>query len=204
MDIKNHKILSTDYTGKDIAGLPDTVSGDAASVKARFDALVKEVVAPKYNALIDELKAYFDVLDMDGDGAVDNALHANYAEESGSALKANGLVSSITHREKSFTPTATSAADADSFTLEPGTYLYIIEVTWSKINTATKLIVRNSYNKVPSKVYGYFPIGNITPGIQSVDIINITSTTTVASQVWPEDSTSLKAYTVHTKIYKLG
>lgn len=56
MDIDNLKITDADYYGKDIAGLPDTIAGEAANVKARFDALVKDVVAPRFNDLIDDIK----------------------------------------------------------------------------------------------------------------------------------------------------
>ena len=201
MDIRNHEILASDYEGKDIMGLPNSVAGDAENVKARFDALVKDVVAPKYNALINELADYFDILDPDGSGVAANAKNAESADF---ANEAAGLASSLIHTEKSITPAATSAVDVSSFELEPGTYIFIITVTWSKINTATKLIVRNSQNKVPSKAYGYFPVSNITPGLQSVDVFTLASKTTVSSQIWPEDSTSLKAYTVHTKIFKIA
>lgn len=56
MDIDNLKITEADYDGKDIAGLPDTIAGEAANVKARFDALVKDVVAPRFNDLIENIK----------------------------------------------------------------------------------------------------------------------------------------------------
>lgn len=56
--IDAHKIIASDYTGRDISGLPDNPSDsgiNATQLKARFDSLIKEVVAVKHNALIDEL-----------------------------------------------------------------------------------------------------------------------------------------------------
>lgn len=56
MDLSNLKITAADYDGKDIAGLPDSISGDAENVKARFDALTKDVVVPRLNEVIDYLE----------------------------------------------------------------------------------------------------------------------------------------------------
>ena len=55
MAYTDHKISSVDYTGRDISGLPDHVVGQAAMLKARFDALTKELVVPRFNALLTEL-----------------------------------------------------------------------------------------------------------------------------------------------------
>jgi len=58
--ISNYKIAVGDYANKDVASLPN-VPGESGytpeQVKARFDSLVKNVVAPKYNNLIDALTA---------------------------------------------------------------------------------------------------------------------------------------------------
>lgn len=60
MAISNYKIAVGDYANKDVASLPN-VPGESGytpeQVKARFDSLVKNVVAPKYNNLIDALTA---------------------------------------------------------------------------------------------------------------------------------------------------
>lgn len=55
MAIKDQKIYTSDYSGKDVAGLPDSVVGQADWLKGRFDALTKELVVPRFNAVIDEL-----------------------------------------------------------------------------------------------------------------------------------------------------
>ncbi len=55
MALDTHKILSSDYEGKDIAALPTRPTISAAELQAAFDRLVKEVVVPKFNALIEEL-----------------------------------------------------------------------------------------------------------------------------------------------------
>ena len=60
----DYKLQATDYTGKDIESLPDVVSGQATTLKARFDALVKEVVAARFNAFLQGLDAEF----ISGDG----------------------------------------------------------------------------------------------------------------------------------------
>ena len=65
MDLENLKIVASDYTSKDIAGLPDKVVGDGATIKARFDSLVKNLIVPRFNDLIDELKKLY----IDSDGA---------------------------------------------------------------------------------------------------------------------------------------
>lgn len=55
MALDTHKIKSSDYEGKDIAALPVRPTISAAELQAAFDRLVKEVVVPKFNALIEEL-----------------------------------------------------------------------------------------------------------------------------------------------------
>ncbi|MBQ3391251.1 MAG: hypothetical protein IJG56_02455, partial [Clostridia bacterium] len=55
MAISDYKIYASDYTDKDISGLPDNVVGQADWLKARFDALTKEVVVPRLNSVLDEL-----------------------------------------------------------------------------------------------------------------------------------------------------
>lgn len=56
MDFEDLKIVSSDYTGQDVASLPDVVSGQATALKARFDNLVKNLVATRFNSLIDGIK----------------------------------------------------------------------------------------------------------------------------------------------------
>lgn len=58
MGIETNKIVPSDFTGKDVASLSDTPSADgvtASQLKDQFDASSKEVVAVKFNALIDAL-----------------------------------------------------------------------------------------------------------------------------------------------------
>lgn len=55
MALETHKISESDYAGKDIAALPVRPTVSAAELQAAFDRLVKEVVVPKFNALIAEL-----------------------------------------------------------------------------------------------------------------------------------------------------
>ncbi len=60
MGIEAYKIKSEDFNSKDIMGLPDKPSEagiSAATLKERFDAGAKQVVAPKLNALIDALSS---------------------------------------------------------------------------------------------------------------------------------------------------
>lgn len=56
MALDDYKIVDADYTGKDVSGLADKPTLTAAQLKARFDSLVKNVVAVRYNACIDALK----------------------------------------------------------------------------------------------------------------------------------------------------
>ena len=53
--ITDKKITEADYTNKDVTSAPDRLTGTAQENKYVFDRAVKEVVQPKYNALIDEL-----------------------------------------------------------------------------------------------------------------------------------------------------
>ena len=56
MALQDYKITEQDYTGKDVASLPDEPSEagvSAAELKAAFDRLTKEVVVPKHNSLVD-------------------------------------------------------------------------------------------------------------------------------------------------------
>ena len=55
MALNTHKIQASDYEGKDIASLPVRPTVSASELQAAFDKLVKEVVVPKFNALIEEL-----------------------------------------------------------------------------------------------------------------------------------------------------
>lgn len=47
--------LITSYDGKDVASAPDELIGSADENKAIFDRLVKEVVIPKHNGLVEEI-----------------------------------------------------------------------------------------------------------------------------------------------------
>lgn len=50
--------MAADYAGKDIESIEgDYVAGQSTSLKKRFDAVSKDVIAPKHNELIDELIA---------------------------------------------------------------------------------------------------------------------------------------------------
>ena len=55
MSISTLKVHDTDYPNKDVASLPVKPQMSAADLQASFDKLVKLVVAPKLNALIDAL-----------------------------------------------------------------------------------------------------------------------------------------------------
>ena len=56
MALDDYKIAESDYSGRDVSGLADRPALSAAALKARFDSLVKNVVAVKYNGLIEALK----------------------------------------------------------------------------------------------------------------------------------------------------
>ncbi len=53
MTIQTYKVRDADYSDKDVASLPVKPQMSAADLQASFDKLVKLVVAPKLNALID-------------------------------------------------------------------------------------------------------------------------------------------------------
>lgn len=57
MSIEELKITAGDYTGKDVAAAPDRMTGSAADNKAVFDRLIKELIAPRYNSLIEVLSS---------------------------------------------------------------------------------------------------------------------------------------------------
>ncbi len=51
------KLLTADFTGKGVSGLPDTPNLSAGEMQAKFDELAKDVLAPKLNEAIDEIAA---------------------------------------------------------------------------------------------------------------------------------------------------
>jgi len=55
MAFSDLEIVAGDYVGKDIESLPDVVSGQASTLKARFDSLVKDLVVARFNALLTRL-----------------------------------------------------------------------------------------------------------------------------------------------------
>lgn len=57
MTIQTYCVRESDYPGNDIASLPVKPQMNAAELQASFDRLVKQVIAPKLNALIDALTA---------------------------------------------------------------------------------------------------------------------------------------------------
>lgn len=95
MSILNYKVTGSDYTGKDVSSLDERPQMSAAELQAAFDRLVKEVVAPKFNALIDALAGLSGadeigktVAGMSGTnvGALLAELNASKASASGAAL----------------------------------------------------------------------------------------------------------------------
>lgn len=46
-----------DYTGLDVAGLDDQPTLTSSELKDRFDALVKRLIVPRFNALLDALSS---------------------------------------------------------------------------------------------------------------------------------------------------
>ena len=53
MDIQTLQIKETDYTGLDVASAPDQLTGTAAENKAVFDRLAKELLAVRFNSLLE-------------------------------------------------------------------------------------------------------------------------------------------------------
>lgn len=69
MGLIDKKIIEGDYTGKDISELPDKPSQSgisAATLKARFDSLTKNLTVVNFNALIDELIAVTSAAQLGG------------------------------------------------------------------------------------------------------------------------------------------
>jgi hypothetical protein len=60
MAILNKKISEAEYIGKDISGLPNQPNNTmtATELKAQFDMIMKDVMVPKFNALIDQVASY--------------------------------------------------------------------------------------------------------------------------------------------------
>lgn len=53
MSIRDHKITDAQIAEKGVIASPDTLKGTAAENKSVFDRLVREVVAPEFNAIVD-------------------------------------------------------------------------------------------------------------------------------------------------------
>lgn len=72
VSLTDYKIKEEDFASKDIASLSDRPSADglgANALKERFDAGAKLVVAPKINALIDELASRGGIIGVDDNGS---------------------------------------------------------------------------------------------------------------------------------------
>jgi hypothetical protein len=54
--VKFENITTEDLFGKGVTGLPDTPGLSTQEMQAKFDELVKDVMVPKFNALVEELK----------------------------------------------------------------------------------------------------------------------------------------------------
>ena len=66
------KILEQDYEGKDVASAPDRLTGEPLENKQVFDRLVKEVVAQRFNALLEALNILFTPGEFDAQFFSDN------------------------------------------------------------------------------------------------------------------------------------
>jgi hypothetical protein len=55
--LDDYKILESDFIGRDIEGLDDDPILSPDELKDRFDSIEKEVVMPKHNGVIDDLKS---------------------------------------------------------------------------------------------------------------------------------------------------
>ena len=60
MSLSALKFVEADYTGLGVTSMADQVSGTPATNKAKFDELVKDVVAVRVNSIIDALEAETD------------------------------------------------------------------------------------------------------------------------------------------------
>ena len=97
VDIETYKIQTADFSGKDVASMPDNPSADgytSAELKAGFDKAVKEVVTPKHNGIITTMKS------TDGAGNIGAT-----AVKTGGATTVQGILSEL----KTDTDTALAA-----------------------------------------------------------------------------------------------
>lgn len=60
-----NNITSEDLVGKGVEGLPDTPGLTTQEMQAKFDELVKDVMVPKFNALINELRTIAGIKSVD-------------------------------------------------------------------------------------------------------------------------------------------
>ncbi|MBS7262534.1 MAG: hypothetical protein KIG36_02880 [Eubacteriales bacterium] len=75
MDLTEYKI--TNYNGKDVASAPDVLTGTIAQNKAVFDALTKEVVVPKHNAMAEAIGPAVPTI-LSADGALGSLASGRY------------------------------------------------------------------------------------------------------------------------------
>lgn len=108
MALVDNKIASSDYTGRAISTLAVRPLLTAAELQARFDSIVKEVVAVKMNALIDALVAATG-------GAEIGATVSGMVGTNVTALltELNALKASLDSPEFTGTPTAPTPASGD-------------------------------------------------------------------------------------------
>ena len=91
MALDDYKIAGADYAGKDISGLSNRPAMTAAQLKARFDALVKNVVAVKLNGLINELKTALAALATKVTGATSGNFRLDASGQTPIAASSGGL-----------------------------------------------------------------------------------------------------------------
>lgn len=141
MALDTYKIKSSDYEGKDIAALPIRPTISATELQAAFDRLVKEVVVPRFNALIEELAGNFGadaigktIAGMNGQNA--GALLEELAEKK-APLESPGFTG---------TPTAPTP-DAAANTAQIATTAFVQEVARQLVlNSGAADMVRATYD----------------------------------------------------------
>ena len=54
MSIRDYKITDAQFSEKGVIAAPDTLTGTAAENKGVFDRFAREIIAPQFNAIVDE------------------------------------------------------------------------------------------------------------------------------------------------------
>ena len=161
------KITNTELHSRGATTLPDVPTISANALKQEFDAPAKEIVAPKFNNLIDELEATTAASSLGivtPDGRTGNTVQAVVNNVSSSLALAENAISELdedahTHSNKALLDTYTqteedlASAVADDHTHSNKSVLDLFTEVAGELFYGIKRVVNNAFSKIKVGAY---------------------------------------------------